>query len=133
MVLCDAVHKDPATGKNTLLGTFSTFGSTNYPANLSLAIYFSLTDGQGKHDIKLRLISSKHIVDETIEPLFVIDLQMEFPDPLCVIEGATGGVFLINEPGVYHCELLAGEDVLMSRRIVADTIETQEGDKKEDE
>lgn len=126
MILCDAVHKDPATGKSTLLGTFSTFGSVVYPAPLSLHVYFALTDGEGTYDVKIRLVNSKHIVDENAESVFEVNFNPEFPDPLCVIEGSMGGLFSIPEPGVYHCEILCDENVLMSRRIVADKFEQQE-------
>lgn len=131
MVLCDAVHKDPATGKSTLLGTFSTFGSVSYPAPLAMAIYFSLTDGQGTHEINVRLINSKHIIDDQVESVFEANVPMDFPDPLVVIEGSIGSQFLIPEPGVYHCEILCGQEVLMSRRIIADLFPTPEGEQHE--
>ena len=126
MVLCDRVHQDPATRKNTLLGTFSTFAAVSYPAPLQVAIYFALTDGQGEHDIKIRIINSEHIVNDDVVSIFEADSKITFPDPICVVETSLGMVIPVPESGVYHCELLCGSDVLMSRRIVADKIEIGE-------
>ena len=123
MVLCDAVHKDPATGKTTLLGTFSTFGSPEYPAPLGLAVYLALTDGNGKYDIKIRMIDSKQLFEDETENVFEFNVPMVFPSPLSVIEGSIGGLFVVPKPGVYHCEILCNENVLMSRRLIADKFE----------
>lgn len=44
MILCDAVHIDPTTGKRTLLGLFSTLVSSEFPTVVrSMAVHVSLT------------------------------------------------------------------------------------------
>lgn len=121
MVLCDSVHQDPATGKFTLLGTFSTFGASEFPASVLFVVYCAITDGQGKVPIKLRLVdSATDVAGDGGEPVFdeVIG-ECDFSDPLMVFELRT----LINcnlpEAGVYHCEIYGGDKLLMSRRLLA--------------
>ena len=46
MVICDAIRRDPATGKFTLLGTLSVVGAAEFPSqHILLAVYMPLTDG----------------------------------------------------------------------------------------
>ena len=57
MVICDAVWRDPATGKWTLLGCFSAIEARVFPCfRPNLAVFVSLTDGRGKTPLKLRLV-----------------------------------------------------------------------------
>ena len=119
MVLCDAVHTDPATGKLTILGTFSAISANSYPLQANFVIYFSLTDGIGKHKIQIRIVNSKDLIDEC-PPVYAVQTEVDFEDPLGVWETAVGVGFPIDKPGVYHCELLCENEVLMSRRIIAD-------------
>ena len=128
MLLCDSVHTDPSTGKLTILGTFSAITANSYPLQASFVIYFSLTDGFGKHKIKIRIVNSKNLMQDEQADEFGIQTEVDFEDPLGVWDTAVGVAFPIEEPGVYHCELLCEEEVLMSRRVIADT-PLQTGDK----
>jgi hypothetical protein len=64
-------------------------------------------------------VDSKHSFDDDSQPILELQMNSHSPNPLAVIEGALGGIVEIPESGVYHCELLAGGNVLMSRRLVA--------------
>ena len=120
MILCDSVHVDKATGKQTILGTFSTFGSTRYPARISLAIYYAITDAEGEIPLTFRVVDSKHGFEDDIEPVFSMEFMVRSPSPLAVVEGHFGlANGILPAAGVYHCELLTGDSVLMSRRLVA--------------
>jgi len=125
MVLCDGIYRDVATGKHTILGTFSTFAAGQFPAVLHFWVYFAITDGIGPTELQLRIVdSSRGIADGIIEndgiifrakPLLSINIE----DPLMVIEGTTYIQIPLPSPGLYHCELLANETLLMSRRLLA--------------
>jgi hypothetical protein len=119
MVLCDAVYTDATTGKRTLLGTFSTLTSHEYPANVRLAVYHAITDADGEFTVTFRIVDSKHLFDDDTEPVFSVDISGKCHNPLAVLEGAIQTIVQLPEPGVYHCELLCGGNVLMSRRLVA--------------
>ena len=117
MVLCDAVHQDPTTGKFTILGTFTRLIGKKIRIKTRLCVYFAITDGLGKRTITLRIADSEAII-ENVDPLIRIEAQIEFGDPLAVVEAVFGFEMEFPKPGVYHCELVAGDDVLMSRRLV---------------
>jgi len=125
MVLCDSVHRDPATGKFTLLGTFDSFVAKTYPAQIKLAIYFAVTDGIGSCTLRLQLVDAKlGTIDAKIEGdiegrIFGVKGEHTFKDPLEVSEEAMELVFSIPTPGVYLCELWANDNMLMQRRFVA--------------
>jgi hypothetical protein len=120
MILCDAIHIDSSTGKQTILGTFSTVGAHVFPATVSFGVYFAITDIEGKLDLIFRMVDSKHGFDDDSTPVFELPIEIMSPSPLAVVEGHS---FVSNatltEPGVYHCELLTGDNVLMARRLVA--------------
>lgn len=56
MILCDAVHQDPATGKSFILGTFSTIFATSFPAlHPRLWIFIQLTNGHGEAPLEFKI------------------------------------------------------------------------------
>lgn len=119
MILSDSIHRDQATGKFTILGTFSTLQSEEFPAVTQLCAYWAITDAEGDYTLTFRVVDSKHLFDPDIEPVTSNDFPISAPNPLAVCEGALGLKMVVPEPGVYHCELLIGDDLLMSRRLVA--------------
>lgn len=119
MVLCDAAHRDPATGKWTILGTFSTVGSQQYPTQIQMCAYWSITDVVGSIDLTLRLVDSADLFSDETKPVFEHMMQLDSPSPLAAIEGVMLVRTVLPKPAVYHCELLDGDNLLMSRRLVA--------------
>jgi hypothetical protein len=125
MVLCDSVHRDPATGKNYILGTCNNVFAPTFPAQIALAVYFSLTDGFGPTTIRLQVVSADaDPIDATNEddhperPLLA-KMEMNLENPLMVVEAAIRIGATLPHAGLYHCELWAGSEVLMSRRLIA--------------
>lgn len=129
MVLCDNVHRDAATGKHTLLGTFSTFGAGKFPAKLKFCVYFAVTDGLGPTNLRIRLVdATSGLIDESereLEPVFEVSGEFFFESPLIVLEGTFGIVTEIPKAGLYHCEMSAGDELIMSRRILAAQVSNQ--------
>lgn len=121
MLLCDAIHQDPATGKHTLLGTFSTVTAAQFPAHIQLCVYFAVTDGQGKVPLKLRIVDSEaDIAGNAAAPVIeTSDIEVDFPDPLMVCESIARVVVMLPKKGVYFCELYSGATLLMARRLLA--------------
>ncbi len=122
MVLCDHVHRDATTGKFTILGTFSTLAAREFPAKVTFSLYFAITDGLGPTELRLRLVNASCGIangsdDDNV--VFQVAFDFEFTDPLMVLENASGIGTEIPVPGLYHCELWAGEELLMSRRLLA--------------
>ena len=124
MVLCDGVHRDPATGKFTILGTFTTVGADTFPAKVRFCIYFAITDGLGATKLRLSLVDAESGIVDTSEnriegPVVEIHTDITFEDPLVVMETVVRLETSLPKPGLYHCELWAGDDLLMSRRLLA--------------
>jgi hypothetical protein len=128
MVLCDAAHRDPATGKFTLLGTFSNFAAPAYPADVSLAVYFAITDGIGPTALRLQLIDARGgAIDATRDVedshrILLIKVDVDLQNPLAVLESAVQLQTTLPAAGLYYCELWANDMVLMSRRFTATTM-----------
>jgi len=128
MVLCDATHRDPTTGKFTILGTFDVFTAREFPASLDLGVYFAVTDGQGAYRLCLQLVdASMAPVDASqsgaIEGrLFHFTSEREFSSPLVVVEESVSVEVSIPKEGIYHCELWANDAPLMSRRLAVQRI-----------
>ena len=139
MVLCDSVHRDTTTGKFTILGTFSTLGAREFPANLQFCVYYSITDGFGPTALRLRLVDAScgiaNGADAKEGVVFELSTELDLENPLMVFESATGIRTVIPREGLYHCELWAGDELLMSRRLLATATpaKRQEGRGEDDE
>jgi hypothetical protein len=132
MVLCDAAHRDPATLKHSILGTFSSVNALDFPAQIQLCVYFAITDGLGPTTLRLQLIDAEcGFLDATNEDpdphrVFSVKFEVDFKSPLMVVEGAIGITTALPNPGLYHCELWANNVSLMSRRLTALRIPNKE-------
>lgn len=76
---CDSVHIDPATGKHTLLGMFSSLRAKEFPVvHPRMTWFLSLSElNKGKHHLKISM------VDPTgeLESKVIIDRDFDAPDP----------------------------------------------------
>lgn len=115
MVVCDAMWRDPATGKTYLLGLFNHIMGGPFPvARAQLAVYIAMTDAHGKMPLVLRLADA----DESRPPVFEAPLEVEFADPSAVTETYCQIPDVrFSEPGEYILQLLANEELIIERRI----------------
>jgi hypothetical protein len=115
MVLCDAIHQDPATRKCTLLGTFSTINVRKFPAtHRQLAVHVAMTDGRGKTRVRLRLARS----DEEETEVFSREGTIEFADPRVVAElNFTINNVIFESTGEYRLQVYGNDELLKERRL----------------
>jgi len=116
MVICDNIHVDPATGKRTLLGTFSAIHTNTFPATIPLiAVYVSITDCRGKFAARLQIVD----VDEEREPVQRVDGQVDCDDPIKIVElnYHLGGV-QFPAPGEYRVQFFAAGTLIVERRLL---------------
>ncbi len=115
MIVCDAVYKDPATGKASLLGIFSILNAREFPAVApQLAVFVTLTDGRGKVPIRLILV---HADDE--EVVFEAQGEVEFPDPLAVVEIVMSlGNCTFPRAGEYRLQFFCWNTHVIERRVL---------------
>ena len=115
MIVCDEAWRDPNTGKLTLLGIFNTVMADEFPFQLpQIVVYFTLTDGRGRFVISVRFVA----VGEEDEGISETSAVIAFADPRALHEGEVRLVgAVLPRPGEYRFQLLAGEDLLLERRI----------------
>ena len=116
MVVCDACHRDPGTGKFFLLGLFSTIGALEFPCrHPSLVVFVSLTDGLGTFPLRLQLV---HIHNEE-ESVFQQEQEISLDDPrivvACVFQIAG---LVIPEACEYTLKPIAHNEFLLERRVI---------------
>ena len=82
MIICDTVIEDVESGKKSLIGLFDHVNTSRLPSIVNeLNVFVSLTDGRGNPDAEIRCIHSA-----TEEELFRTEGNIEFPDPLTVVD-----------------------------------------------
>ena len=116
LVIADAIHRDPGTGKRTILGCFSSIYAREFPAtHPALAVYIAVTEGRGVVPIKVRMVD----VDDEKDPIFEVEGEANFQDPRMVMDM---DLFIPNlvfpEPGEYRIQLFASGEPLLERRIM---------------
>jgi hypothetical protein len=115
MLICDAIHQDPATKKCTLLGTFSTISARKFPVvHRMMAVHIALTEGRGQVRIKLTLVGER----EDLPPIFSGEGMIGFNDPRAVAElNFQLANVAFQEPGDYRIQVWGNDQLLMQRRL----------------
>lgn len=89
LVLCDAIHRDPGTGKPTLLGLCSGLTARTLPAkHPQLAVYAVLTEAYAPFSARVvvvradgqTILASTEMPVEVASPRQVAELCITFPD-----------------------------------------------------
>lgn len=116
MILADGLHGDNASGKSFILGTYSTINARHFPCTKpDIHVYLALTDGHGRTTLKLRFID----VDESREPVFEHEMEVDFDSPLAVREVLfTRRHVVIPQPGEYRLQLFGAGQFLRERRVL---------------
>lgn len=120
MVICDAVWSDPTTGKNFLLGTFTSIAAASFPCtHPEMRVYVVITDCRGKTPLTLRLVYIDP--EDTSHDEHVVETEMEIdsPSPLATGElvfGLENVVFA--KAGEYRFQLECRGAPLIERRLV---------------
>ena len=120
MMLCDAVWRDPSTGKTFIQGGFTALTAPEFPCAVAkFSAYVALTQIHNAVAINLRLIL---LSEDGSDPRDVSSAQanVDSRDPLAVAEGE----FLFQDvvferPGEYRFVLECDGDTLLERRLVA--------------
>ena len=117
MVLADHVHRDPASGKYFILGTYNTLLAPSFPRVCQpLVVYAALTDGHGRMPLRLVLTDA----DEELGAIYYAEGAAQADDPTRVWEV----VFLLRgvvlpRPGQYRLQLFSGASLLRELRLEA--------------
>lgn len=119
MVLCDAVWRDPGTGKFFILGTFNRLTASSFPVQHPIiSIYLVLTDGRGKTPLTGRLVKA-----DTNDTIVEVSTEADFSDPRAVLEATLGlQNARFEEAGEYRFQLLSRETLLIERKFLVQQV-----------
>ena len=117
MLICDGAHRDPGSGKWTLLGLFNSINSSGFPtSHPQMVVYLALNNVNGKVPLRFQIVAS----DRKEEPLFKIEAELTVGDPRVVadlvvpIRGVT-----FTKPGDYLLQVFANNQFVTERVITA--------------
>lgn len=130
MMLCDQVYREPTTKKVSILGAFDSLFLKG-PGSTPFCVFFALTDGHGeiKINVKIRHCKSDFSDDQDNEIATPRDgISLNFVDPLQVFEGVFVVQSTFSKAGVYFCELYAGSNRIMFRRL---TVNMESGEREQ--
>lgn len=115
LLFADDVHHDLATGKFSIMGTYSSITAPVFPwQQPALLVYMAFTDGRGKTPMTLRLVDAS----QSRPAIFESNAVMHFSDPAATSEHAFyQDNMLFPEAGEYRLQLLAGGQLLRERRL----------------
>ncbi|MFH1496197.1 MAG: hypothetical protein ABII82_00090 [Verrucomicrobiota bacterium] len=110
-LICDAVHVDPSTGKQTLLGVFSNIRARQFPFTHPMMVWYLVLNDvpSGKHRMRISM------TDDATHPRPLIEREFESHGPLQRIN-------LINEirnltfhrPGDYGLLIEVDDELLLA-------------------
>ncbi len=116
LIVCDQIITDRLSGKQSLIGLFSTIHSVRFPVvHPQLSIYVALTDGRGKTPLTIRVVDA----DDVRPPLVQGQGVVEFKDPRAIANLALqfhGLTF--PEPGQYRVQILCRDTLLREARLM---------------
>jgi len=109
LIVCDMIIDDKATSKKSLIGTFTHIWAQGFPCiHYKLAVYFSLTDGEGDYEVVLRLVNS-----ESEMVLTEVGLALTMADRLAINDfGMNIPVVQFPTAGRYEFQLFANKEFL---------------------
>jgi hypothetical protein len=114
MILADWIHRDPATGKHFILGTYNRIGSPKFPTSQSaLHIYLTITETHGPTVLRIRVVD----VDDVLGPIHESAHTVDLPDPSRVYEFTFNIGVVFPAPGDYRIQLFAGVEMLRELRL----------------
>lgn len=116
LIVCDQIITDRVTGKQSLIGMFSTIHTARFPAvQPQLCIHLSLTDGRGKTPVTLRIVDS----EEARPPIVQGNSTVDFKNPRAIANLSFQFYGMrFPEPGEYRIQILSKGTLLREARLM---------------
>lgn len=111
---CDGVHIDPATGKHTVLGIFSTIRGRQFPLTHPFMVWFlTLSDvPEGEHQIKLSMGLDPTDLKPMIERPFKSGGHLQRINLINEVRNLT-----FSQPGEFHILIEIDDEPLLATSI----------------
>ncbi len=115
LLICDQIITDRMTGKQSLIGLFSTIHATHFPATQpQLCVHLSITDGYGKTPVVIRVVDSEDARPPIVEGKGIVD----FKNPRAIANLSLQFYGLVfPEPGDYRVQLLSNGTLMREGRL----------------
>ncbi|MFQ5491035.1 MAG: hypothetical protein ACE5GE_09965 [Phycisphaerae bacterium] len=115
LIVCDQIITDRLTGKQSLIGMFSTIHSWRFPVmHPNLCVYVALTEGRGKTPLTIRIIDADDARPPVVEGTGVV----EFNNPRAIANLALQFQGLtFPQPGEYRVQILCNQAPLRDARL----------------
>lgn len=115
LVVCDQIITDRLTGKQSLIGMFSTIHAFNFPAvHGQLCVFCSLTDGHGETPLTIRIVDS----NEARPPLVEGRGKVVFANPRSIANLTLQFHGLrFPAPGEYRVQIWCASELLREARL----------------
>ena len=115
LLVCDQIITDRMTGKQSLIGIFSTIHSRRFPiVHPQLCVYVALTDGRGKTPLTIRIVDA----DDSRPPVVEGTGAVEFRNPRAIANLALQFQGLrFTEPGEHRIQILCKDTMLRDSRL----------------
>lgn len=119
VVICDAVHRDPGTGKHTLLGTFSAAGGPEFPVVVGqLAVFVVLSGIRSKIAVSLQIVRLHPEDGGETEVFRINEIEIQSPSPRDTVEWTTNATGLaFPEPGEYRIRIVHDGESIADKRV----------------
>jgi hypothetical protein len=115
MLVCDQIITDRLTGKQSLIGMFTTIHAPRFPAtHPQLCVFVALTEGYGETELTIRLVDANDARPPIVEGRGTVD----FKNPRAIANLALqfhGLTF--PEPGEYRVQLWSKGELLREARL----------------
>lgn len=115
LIVCDQIITDRLTGKQSLIGMFTTIPAWRFPAaHPQLCVYVALTEGRGKTNFRIRIVDA----NEARPPIVEGNGSVEFKDPRAIANLALQFHGLrFPAPGPYRVQLWSNGGLLREARL----------------
>lgn len=116
LILCDTVHKDTATGKHYILGTFNNVYAPKVPTLIQGTVYLTLTEVVGEVELTIQISHADELLEDSENPLPKCNVKITGTDPNDTIEVPFTFKLPFPRHGVYHLELVASDGTVIQAK-----------------
>lgn len=115
LVVCDQIITDRISGKQSLIGMFSTIHATGFPVtHPQLCVHVSMTDGRAKTPVTIVIIDSEESRPPIVKGEGIVDFQN--PRAIANLSLQFHGL-IFPEPGEYRVQILSNGTLLREARL----------------
>ena len=115
LIICDQIITDRVTGKQSLIGIFSTIHAAGFPVtHPQLCVHVSMTEGRNSTPVTMTIVDS----EEARPPIVRGQGQVRFKDPRSIANLSLQFYGLVfPQPGEYRVQILSEGTLLREARL----------------